>query len=80
MFDVEKHSDWLADTLLDEIESRVVPKKQVEFVGDVFAAMGLPSGQQSVEEMLGIDKARAFNKCREKTLDAFQHLRTGVTE
>lgn len=66
------------DTLLDEIQEAVVPKKQIEFVGDVFAAMGLPSGQQSVEEMLGIDKARAFNKCRAETLEAFQHLRTGV--
>lgn len=62
MFDVEKHSDWLADTLLDEIESRVVPEKQER--GDNTGSFAL--------------MCQGWNDSRAETIRLFQHLRTGV--
>lgn len=76
MFDVEKHSDWLADTLLDEIESRVVPKMPMD---EIYSTK--PYGNSTVElvekaKELAIIRGRL--DAREEVKANFQHLRTGV--
>lgn len=64
MFDVEKHSDWLADTLLNEIQEAVkLPEKSERTLNDYEA--GYEQG---------------WNQREYKLEENFQHLRTGVTE
>lgn len=52
------------DTLLDEIESRVVPAEYE---------------RRSMEDRDEANEREGWNMCRNSTRDAFQHLRTGET-
>lgn len=48
--------------------------KRVEFVGDIFEQMGLPSVQKSVEDFLQIDKARSYNQALSDIIKSIQNL------
>ena len=69
--------DETLESFLSEIEGRVIPEKLIrqELGHNWNHRKGIETYYAQTEE-----EVAAFNDCREQTLEAFQHLRTGVTE